>query len=76
MITLEKFITDLQRERAEVAFYIFTNGSQTLEMNLTTRNQAYIFVEHQLTFIPKVIYPSSQKFDFQTIKQFKKQALS
>ena len=34
---LEKFITDLQRERAEVAFYIFTNGSQTLEMNLTTR---------------------------------------
>lgn len=53
MITLEKFITDLQRERAEVAFYIFTNGSQTLEMNLTTRNQAYIFVEHQLTFIPK-----------------------
>ena len=76
MITLEKFITDLQRERAEVAFYIFTNGSQTLEMNLTTRNQAYIFVEHQLTFIPKVIYPPSQKFDFQTIKQFKKQALS
>ena len=54
MITLEKFITDLQRERAEVAFYIFTNGSQTLEMNLTTRNQAYLyFVEHQLTFIPK-----------------------
>ena len=34
---LEKFITDLQRERSEVAFYIFTNGSQTLEMNLTTR---------------------------------------
>ena len=27
----------MQRERAEVAFYIFTNGSQTLEMNLTTR---------------------------------------
>ena len=43
MITLEKFITDLQRERAEVAFYIFTNGSQTLEMNLTTRNQDFIF---------------------------------
>lgn len=36
-LTSEKFITDLQRERAEVAFYIFTNGSQTLEMNLTTR---------------------------------------
>jgi len=34
---LEKFITNMQRERAEVAFYIFTNGSQTLEMNLTTR---------------------------------------
>ena len=34
---LEKFITNLQSERAEVAFYIFTNGSQTLEMNLTTR---------------------------------------
>ena len=38
---LEKFITDLQRERAEVAFYIFTNGSQTLEMNLTTRYVKY-----------------------------------
>ena len=25
---LEKFITNMQRERAEVAFYIFTNGSQ------------------------------------------------
>ncbi|CAB4057328.1 Speract receptor,Guanylate cyclase 32E,Receptor-type guanylate cyclase gcy-28,Receptor-type guanylate cyclase gcy-1,Receptor-type guanylate cyclase gcy-4,Soluble guanylate cyclase gcy-35,Receptor-type guanylate cyclase gcy-20,Heat-stable enterotoxin receptor,Olfactory guanylyl cyclase GC-D,Atrial natriuretic peptide receptor 2,Atrial natriuretic peptide receptor 1,Receptor-type guanylate cyclase gcy-13,Retinal guanylyl cyclase 2,Receptor-type guanylate cyclase gcy-12,Receptor-type guanylate cyclase Gyc76C len=34
---LEKFITNLQRERAEVAFYIFTNGTQTLELNLTTR---------------------------------------
>ena len=34
---LEKFITNLQSERAEVASYIFTNGSQTLEMNLTTR---------------------------------------
>ena len=34
---LEKFITNLQSERAEVAFYIFTNGSQMLEMNLTTR---------------------------------------
>ena len=34
---LEKLITNLQSERAEVAFYIFTNGSQTLEMNLTTR---------------------------------------
>ena len=27
---LEKFITNLQSERAEVAFYIFTNGSQIL----------------------------------------------
>ena len=34
---LEQFITNLQSERAEVAFYIFTNGKQTLEMNLTTR---------------------------------------
>ena len=34
---LEKFITNLQKERAEVAFHIFTNGSKTLEMNLTTR---------------------------------------
>ena len=40
-IPAEKFITDLQRERAEVAFYIFTNGSQTLEMNLTTRKVTY-----------------------------------
>ena len=36
---LEKFITNLQKERAEVAFHIFTNGSKTLEMNLTTRWQ-------------------------------------
>ena len=34
---LEKFITNLQKERAEVAFHIFTNGSKNLEMNLTTR---------------------------------------
>ena len=39
---LEKFITNLQSERAEVAFYIFTNGSQTLEMNLTTRYKIMI----------------------------------
>ena len=39
---LEKFITNLQSERAEVAFYIFTNGSQTLEMNLTTRYKTMI----------------------------------
>jgi hypothetical protein len=36
---LEKFITNLQKERAEVAFHIFTNGSKTLEMNLTTRQE-------------------------------------
>ena len=46
---LEKFITDLQRERAEVAFYIFTNGSQTLEMNLTTRRYNWSGRVHNAT---------------------------
>lgn len=34
---LEKFITNMQRERSEVAFSIFTNGRQTLGLNLTER---------------------------------------
>ena len=34
---LEKFITNLQRERSEVAFHIFTYGKQTLALNLTER---------------------------------------
>ena len=34
---LEKFVTNLQRERSEVAFHIFTNGKQTLAINLTER---------------------------------------
>ena len=34
---LEKFITNLQRERSEVAFHIFTYGKQTLALNLSER---------------------------------------
>jgi len=34
---LEKFITNMQRERSEVAFNIFTNGTQTLGLNLSER---------------------------------------
>lgn len=34
---LEKFITNMQRERSEVAFYIFTYGRQTLGLNLSER---------------------------------------
>ena len=34
---LERFITNMQRERSEVAFHIFTNGTQTLGLNLTDR---------------------------------------
>ena len=34
---LEKFITNMQRERSEVAFKIFTNGKHTLAQNLTER---------------------------------------
>ena len=34
---LEKFITNLQRERSEVAFHIFTDGKQTLALNLSER---------------------------------------
>ncbi|XP_040569888.1 uncharacterized protein [Lepeophtheirus salmonis] len=34
---LEKFITNMQRERSEVAFYIFTYGKQTLGFNLSER---------------------------------------
>ena len=34
---LEKFITNMQRERSEVAFHIFTYGKQTLALNLTER---------------------------------------
>ena len=34
---LERFITNMQRERSEVAFHIFTNGTQTLGLNLTER---------------------------------------
>lgn len=34
---LETFITNMQRERAEVAFYIFTYGKQTLGLNLSER---------------------------------------
>jgi len=34
---LEKFITNMQRERSEVAFHIFTNGTQTLGRNLSER---------------------------------------
>ena len=34
---LEKFITNMQRERSEVAFYIFTYGKQTLGLNLSER---------------------------------------
>ena len=34
---LEKFITNLQRERSEVAFHIFTYGRQTLALNLSER---------------------------------------
>ena len=49
---LEKFITDLQRERAEVAFYIFTNGSQTLEMNLTTRRYDWSLATLHFSFQP------------------------
>ena len=48
---LETFITNLQSERAEVAFYIFTNGSQTLEMNLTTRYGQFIDIVVALQFI-------------------------
>ncbi|CAB4067401.1 unnamed protein product [Lepeophtheirus salmonis] len=36
---LEKFITNLQRERSEVAFYIFTSGKQSLGLNLSERFQ-------------------------------------
>jgi len=36
---LERFITNMQRERSEVAFHIFTNGTQTLGLNLTERFQ-------------------------------------
>ena len=45
---LEKFITNLQKERAEVAFHIFTNGSKTLEMNLTTRWQLRTSLNQEL----------------------------
>ena len=34
---LEKFITNLQRERSEVAFHIFTYGKQSLALNLSER---------------------------------------
>merc|ERR1719370_42069 len=34
---LERFITNMQRERSEVAFHIFTNGTKTLGLNLTQR---------------------------------------
>ena len=34
---LEKFITNMQRERSEVAFYIFNYGKQTLALNLSER---------------------------------------
>ena len=34
---LERFITNMQRERSEVAFHIFTNGTLTLGLNLTER---------------------------------------
>ena len=34
---LEKFITNMQRERSEVAFHIFTYGKQTLGFNLSER---------------------------------------
>lgn len=34
---LENFITNLQRERSEVAFHIFTYGKQTLALNLSER---------------------------------------
>ena len=34
---LENFITNLQSERSEVAFHIFTNGKQTLALNLSER---------------------------------------
>ena len=54
---LEKFITDLQRERAEVAFYIFTNGSQTLEMNLTTRRYDWSGVATQPRYITLFFSP-------------------
>ena len=34
---MEKFITNLQRERSEVAFHIFTYGKQSLALNLSER---------------------------------------
>ena len=34
---LEKFITNLQKERSEVAFHIFTYGKQSLALNLSER---------------------------------------
>ena len=34
---LENCITNMQRERSEVAFHIFTYGKQTLSLNLSTR---------------------------------------
>jgi len=34
---LEKFVTNMQRERSEVAFNIFTNGTQTLGLDLSER---------------------------------------
>ncbi|XP_071745001.1 uncharacterized protein [Lepeophtheirus salmonis] len=34
---LEKFISNMQRERSEVAFYIFTYGKQSLGLNLSER---------------------------------------
>ena len=48
---LERFITNMQRERSEVAFHIFTNGTQTLGLNLTERFK--ITDEGEKGFYPK-----------------------
>ena len=46
---LEKFITNLQRERSEVAFHIFTYGKQRLALNLSER---FTFTDEALEQMP------------------------
>ena len=60
---LEKLITNMQRERSAVAFYIFTNGRQTLGLNLTER---FSITDNALENMP---WPDMDVFD--ATKMFK-----
>ena len=66
---LEKFITNLQRERSEVAFHIFTYGKQTLALNLSERFTITDEALEQMPW-PRIISRPSQNNIFKSKLRF------